>query len=441
MLHVKNNKIIALIFFTISNLLHCATGISCDVKNSRATGDGGGGTGVTINLPNYNSNYTQPFVSTFGDQYIAERSNYIEIMFTYGILTDVVTTSASGTGAQVTGSSSMAVVEAGTTDTGTAKIETIRALRYVPGHESYCYFTVEFTGGTSANSTQWIGLFDDVDGFAVGYNGTTFSLLYRANSVDTATAQTSFNIDKLDGTGPSGVTLDPTKLNIFKISFGWLGAAPVTFSIAKSDGTWYPFHKLKLPNTLTTPSLTTPILPIRAQIVKSTGSTAATNLTIKSASWSAGQVGSALPINKRTFSTKVIGATVSNSAEGPVISLQSQTTFKSVTNRNIANIVYLSLSSDKRSTFRVIKNASLTGASFTSINTNSAIYVDTSASSFSGGTSKLGVNVAANTSATLMIDPTVLVIELLKGDIITITGLAQGASATADIFITYEELL
>lgn len=444
MLHAKT-KFLTLALLTLStSILNGATGISCDVKNARAAGNGNGGTGVTINLPDYTANPTQPFVSTFGDQYVAQRSSYMEVMFPYGILTDIVTTSASGSGAQVTAASSSAKLEAGTTETGTAKIETKRNLRYIPGHESYAYFTVAFTGGTASNSTQWIGLFDDEDGFAIGYENTSFSILYRSNItgsvVNTTVASTAFNIDKLDGTGPSGITIDPTKINIFKISYGWLGVAPAIFSIMKNDGTWYPFHKIKLPNSLATPSLSTPVVPMRAEITKTAGS-GATNLAILTSSWAAGQIGEPAPVNKRTFGTSVTGVSVSNSTEGPLISLESQSTFKTKTNKTTAELAYISISSDKQTTFKIYKNpSSLTGASFGQVDSNSSIYVDTSATAFSGGTTILGINVAANNSSTFNTTPGSFVIELLKDDQITITGLAQGGAATADIFIVYEEL-
>lgn len=47
----------------------------------------------------------------------------------------------------------------------------------------------------------------------------------------TWTSQASFNIDTLDGTGPSGVTLDPQKLNVYQINFRWLGAGELRFAV------------------------------------------------------------------------------------------------------------------------------------------------------------------------------------------------------------------
>lgn len=45
------------------------------------------------------------------------------------------------------------------------------------------------------------------------------------------TYQSDFNIDTLDGTGVSGVNLDPSKINIFQVQFRWLGAGEIRWSI------------------------------------------------------------------------------------------------------------------------------------------------------------------------------------------------------------------
>ena len=159
----------------------------------------------------------------------------------------------------------MAHLQTSTGTTGIAKLSSIEPLRYIPGHEAYAYFTTIFTTGV-ANSTQWAGVFDSVDGFAVGYNGTTFSILHRIDSSDSTVAQSSFNIDRLDGTGPSRITLDSTKMNIFRISYGWLGTAPITFEICRKDGQWFPFHMIQRANEESVPSIYNPVLPLTMEI-------------------------------------------------------------------------------------------------------------------------------------------------------------------------------
>ena len=69
-----------------------------------------------------------------------------------------------------------------------------------------------------------------------------------ANTLDW-TYQQDFNIDTLDGTGPSGMVLDPSKLNIYQISFRWLGAGQIQFAIENhDDGNIIAFHHIHYAN-------------------------------------------------------------------------------------------------------------------------------------------------------------------------------------------------
>jgi len=57
------------------------------------------------------------------------------------------------------------------------------------------------------------------------------------------TAQADFNFDTLDGNGPSKVTIDPTKLNVFQINFRWLGAGEIRYAIENPiNGDMIYFH-------------------------------------------------------------------------------------------------------------------------------------------------------------------------------------------------------
>ena len=79
------------------------------------------------------------------------------------------------------------------------------------------------------------------------------SLQTGVTTVDTWTPQSSFNIDKLDGTGPSGMIIDPTKFNVYQIDFRWLGAGVITFALEdQTTGTIIYFHKIHYVNQNTT---------------------------------------------------------------------------------------------------------------------------------------------------------------------------------------------
>lgn len=87
--------------------------------------------------------------------------------------------------------------------------------------------------------------------FSMSGTGTgTFATLQAgvANNVEW-TYQADFNVDKLDGTGPSGVTIDPSKLNIFQINFRWLGAGEIRFAMENPlNGDMIFFHHVHYSN-------------------------------------------------------------------------------------------------------------------------------------------------------------------------------------------------
>jgi hypothetical protein len=55
--------------------------------------------------------------------------------------------------------------------------------------------------------------------------------------------QTDFNIDKLDGTGPSGYVLDPGRMQMLGIEYSWYGAGYVQWMIRGQRGEMVPAHR------------------------------------------------------------------------------------------------------------------------------------------------------------------------------------------------------
>lgn len=97
---------------------------------------------------------------------------------------------------------------------------------------------------------------NSLDGTATG---TVFVVQTGVAHTDNWTYQSDFNIDKLDGTGTSGVTLDPSKLNIFQIQFRWLGAGEIRWAIENPlNGEIVYFHHIHYSNRNTTVHLDNP---------------------------------------------------------------------------------------------------------------------------------------------------------------------------------------
>lgn len=222
------------------------------------------------------------------------RANQISSsFFSTANVSDLVSVANTGT-ATTTMANGKALFQSGTGTTAVNSATTYTNVQYTPGTEVYAMFTSTYTVPTAATSTQFIGLWDIVNnGFYVGYNGTTFGTAVMTGGVQTFTARTAWNGDLLNGAPTSKFTrngvpeaINLTFINLFRIRFGWLGAAPVVYEVCSPDGDWIVFHTILKPNTSANPSIENPNLPISLRITKTASDS--TNLAITCACWAAG---------------------------------------------------------------------------------------------------------------------------------------------------------
>lgn len=153
--------------------------------------------------------------------------------------------------------------------------QTSRYFPYVPGKSHQITCTGVFAAGKT-NLSQYIGYGDDLNGLFFKLQGTTLGVVIRSSvsgsPVDTFVAQADWNIDKLDGTGASGVTIDIAKAQIFSIDFQWLGVGRIRFGV-DIDGILIVVHEVLNANIISSVYIATPTLPVRYEIVN-TGVTA-----------------------------------------------------------------------------------------------------------------------------------------------------------------------
>lgn len=164
---------------------------------------------------------------------------------------------------------------------GTFTRQTFMRFNYQPGKEYGVFMTgVIRKSGSGTGTEATIGLIDDDNGLAfVDIEGTMHVRLRSSisgSAVNTDVTQASWNIDTLDGTGPSGITADWTKAQIFFIRFGWLGLNDPQFCIVVG-GEIVPVHQVHASNVSTSVYMSTPNLPLRYQLV-TTGSSPVTEL-------------------------------------------------------------------------------------------------------------------------------------------------------------------
>ena len=120
------------------------------------------------------------------------------------------------------------------------------------------------------NLRQRVGYFGADNGIyfeIAGIGSTSISFVERSLSTGTETRvpQTEWNIDKLDGTGVSGITLDPSKAQIMWTDIEWLGLGTVRVGFV-IDGQFIHCHSFHHANKIQSTYMTTASLPLRYEI-------------------------------------------------------------------------------------------------------------------------------------------------------------------------------
>jgi hypothetical protein len=216
--------------------------------------------------------------------------------------------------------------------------------------------------------------------------GTFATTLAGVNSTDTFIPQSRWNgPDTLNGSGSSGVTLDPTKLNIFQIGVQYLGAGPVQFSVevnpAGNNPTFVTVHTLDFPNRRTTPSVSQPSFPF-TMAVYSAGST--TNVSLSSASVAGFVEGQIVNTGPRLTYSREAGSYVGSTAGTyyPLFTVRNSSTFGGRANQAVINLLSVASAHGDNTpvTLYLIKNATLTGTpNFSQWAAIGAGYVDSAA--------------------------------------------------------------
>lgn len=128
------------------------------------------------------------------------------------------------------------------------------------------------------------------------YRGTTNISGVKASLVqETRVTQSQFNIDKMDGTGPSGFLFDASKMQMVGIQYTWYGAGFIDYMVRGGDGNWVFAHRIKNNNINTEAHMRTGNLPVRYS-VDNDGSPATAYLTVDP-----GAGGTTLTVNDNTY--------------------------------------------------------------------------------------------------------------------------------------------
>lgn len=264
--------------------------------------------------------------------------------------------------------------------------QTYRSFPYQPG-KSLLVLTTFVMNAKKTNLRQRVGYFSTQNGVYLEQNNTgapRFVLRsYTGGSVSDArfAEQNQWNGDKLDGTGPSGLSLDLTKCQILWFDIEWLGMGNVRCGFV-INGQFIVCHTFFNANILNTVYMTTAILPLRLEITN-TGATASAS-TMKQVcatviSEGGYQQTSQDHVVRRTTIFPTIGTTFV-----PLVSIRlNSSNLGAVV---LPNRIQALPTTSQNYEVALVKNPTLTGASWTAAPSDSNVQYDVSATATTGGT-------------------------------------------------------
>jgi len=292
---------------------------------------------------------------------------------------------STATGGAVSFLTNESTVEMTTTTSSGSEVvrESKRVFPYQPG-KSLLVMNTFVMSAPQTNLRCRVGYFSTQNGVFFERNNSTLNLVRRSyvtgSVVDTAIAQSSWNGDKLDGTGASGYTLDTTKAQIFWMDFEWLGVGSVRCGFV-INGQFIVAHTFNHANTLSTVYMTTAILPVRYEITN-TGATASAGSLKQICSTVISEGGYERRV--ALYTASMTSAASVGTSWAPLVSIRlDPTRLDSVVVPDGYSILPTSASSV---TFEIamFRNATLTGASWTQTESDNVEF-DISATALTGG--------------------------------------------------------
>jgi hypothetical protein len=265
--------------------------------------------------------------------------------------------------------------------------ETLKTFAYQPGKSLLNLNTFVFSAAKT-NLRQRVGYFGSQNGMYLELDGTTLSFVERTYTsgsvVETRVNQADWNMDKLDGTGPSLKTLDIAKAQIMWMDIEWLGLGTVRMGLI-IDGQIIHCHSFHHANRISTTYITTASLPIRYEI-KNTGTTSGSSTLKQVCSTVISEGGYELRGRQNAIGTLITAPKTLATAGTfyPVVSIRLKST-------RLDSIViptavsFLGQGNGINYNWRIITDATVTTGSWTTAGTDSSVEYTISGTAISGG--------------------------------------------------------
>lgn len=158
--------------------------------------------------------------------------------------------------------------------------ETTKVFSYQPG-KSLLVLNTFVMSPAKAGLRQRVGYYGAKNGIYLELDGSVLSFVKRSfvggSLSNTSIEQSTWNIDTLDGNGPSGITLDISKAQILWMDIEWLGVGSVRLGFV-IDGQFIHCHTIHHANIITSTYITTASLPLRYEIKNTTATSGSSTM-------------------------------------------------------------------------------------------------------------------------------------------------------------------
>jgi hypothetical protein len=286
--------------------------------------------------------------------------------------------------------------------------ETTKVFAYQPGKSLQVMSTFTFNPAKT-NLRQRVGYFGTDNGIYLELDDNTLYMVERSitsgSLSSTRIPKSQWNVDKLDGSGPSGIVLDITKAQILFMDIEWLGLGTVRTGFV-INGQFVPCHYFHHANIIDSTYITTGSLPLRYEIENKTATGTSSMLKqVCSTVISEGgyelrglQQAVSIPINApRTFAAA--------NTYYPIVSIK----LKSTPNRLDAIVILTALSvlgdgDNKNYNWRIVASGTTTGGTWESAGIDSSVDYNITGTSFTGGRVLASGYISSNNQSSPSVD-------------------------------------
>ena len=265
--------------------------------------------------------------------------------------------------------------------------ETTKVFSYQPGKSLLNMNTFVFSPAKT-NLRQRVGYFGAQNGMYLELDGSTLSFVERTYTsgslIETRVSQANWNMDPLNGSGPSLRTLDITKAQIMWMDIEWLGLGTVRMGFI-IDGEIIHCHSFHHANRIGTTYITTASLPLRYEI-KNTGTTSGSSTLKQVCSTVISEGGYELRGKQNAIGTSIVSAKALATAGTfyPVVSIRLKSTALDAIVIPTA-VSFLGLGNGINYNWRLVSGATITTGSWTPIGSDSAVEYTLAGTAMSGG--------------------------------------------------------